>query len=509
MHLDVLPNGRLHLTGGSGRGIPGARFLARTGGWTLIPSRAAKEKLDAAGVQMTDAARAVLCPPVDTAPTRPFPALPENIRPYDHQYRAREFLYRLRAGAIFAEPGTGKTRVLIDVYRARLAMHEVDAIVVACPLSVRRTWVDQFRIWGGIEAELLHTSREPSGNVVVVGIESLSTGKAADILAGFVFNHKKCMIVVDEAHLIKNPRANRTKRLTQLGRSCDYRYISTGTPVARTLVDLYAQFNFLDPDIIGYPNVQTFEERYCRFGGFEQREIVGYKNQRELFDAIEPYVFRATKDECLDLPPKVYTRRQVKLPAPVLAAYKTLKKTGVLGERITQGPLDLYLVLHQMCGGLMPDGTRYKSPKLAELLQVVEDSGDAACIVWCRYRFEVEEVAAALRAYGTVVQIHGDVREAARHQAVQDMQEGRARFLVGTASSGGVGITVTAASMVIYYSNDWSHVTRVQSEDRAHRAGQTRTVTIVDIVCENTVEETILAALSEKKDLADYLASNL
>jgi len=509
MHLDILPNGRLHLTGGSARGVPGARFLARTGGWTIIPCRAARTRLEQMGVVMTDAARAVMCPEVVPAPPKPFPRLAETLPAYDHQRRGREFMYRLRHAAIFAEPGTGKTRVLIDVYRARLAMHEVDSVIIACPVSVRRTWVDQFRLWAGVEAELLDNARDPIGSVVVVGIESLSAGRAAERLAGFIHRHRRTMIVVDEAHLIKNSRAIRTRKLVELGRSCAYRYIATGTPVAKSLVDLYAQFDFLDPDIIGYPDVRTFEQRYCRFGGFEQREIIGYKNEQELFNAIEPYVFRATKDECLDLPPKVYVRRQVTLPPAARAAYKTVKKTQMFGDKIYNGVLDTYLALHRICGGMLPDGTLYTSPKIAELLAVVEDSGGATCIVWCRYRSEVEAVAAALAPYGRVVQIHGDVGEAARHLAVQDMQEGRARFLVGTASSGGVGITITAATLVVYFSNDWSHVARVQSEDRAHRAGQTRTVTVVDIECADTVDESILVALAEKKDLSDYLAAQL
>jgi len=509
MHLEILPNGRLHLTGGSARGIPGARFSPRTGGWTLIPCRAARVRLDQMGVVMTDAARELMCPELTPAPPKPFPEIQEFLPSYEHQRRGREFLYRHRHAAIFAEPGTGKTRVLIDLFNARLAAHEVDSIIIACPISVKRTWVDQFKLWADMDAELLDASQDPKKSIVVVGVESFSKGRAAERIAGFIYRHQRTMIVVDEAHLIKNSRAIRTKKLIELGRSCAYRYISTGTPVAKSLVDLYAQFKFLDPDIIGYPDVQTFEERYCRFGGFEQREIIGYKNQQELFDSIEPYIFRAKKDECLDLPPKVYTRRQVNLPAPVLAVYKTVKKTQMYGEKIYSGPLDQYLALHQICGGMLPDGTTYKSPKISELLAVVEDSGDASTIVWCRYRFEVEAVATALAPYGRVVQIHGGIAEAARHQAVNEMQTGTARFLVGTASSGGVGITVTAATLVVYYSNDWSFVTRVQSEDRAHRSGQTRTVTVVDIICENTVDETILAALAEKKDLSDYLATRV
>jgi SNF2-related domain/Helicase conserved C-terminal domain len=506
MRVETTDRGRLWCLSPQARRLPAARYSAKVGGWIFPPSRVAREMLDTWGATYSENALEALTF-VRTHRARPFPQVFEARPAYEHQRRGREFMFNREAAAVFAEPGTGKTRMVVDTYVAKKSLLEVDALLVLCPVSVRAVWMHELRIWGAVESTVVAPTNPWSQ--VVCGIESLSSGRAYDNCIKFMHEHRRVMVVVDEAHTIKNSRALRTRRATDLGRAAASRYILTGTPVTRTLVDLYSQFNFLDPAIIGYPDLHTFEQRYVQWGGYEQRQIVGYKFEQELIGAIAPHTFRATKAECLDLPPKVYTRRNVELPAPARAAYTALRKTGVWGSCAPDGPLELALRLHQITGGLMPDGSEFVSPKIAALLDVVADSGGTSTIVWCRYLHEVRAVVAALEPLGAVVQIHGEVAPEDRAKAVAAMQEGRARFLVGTAASGGVGITVTAATQVVYFSNSWSYVDRVQSEDRAHRAGQTRTVTVVDLVCAKTIDEDILAALGAKQDLSTYLTQSL
>lgn len=157
----------------------------------------------------------------------------------------------------------------------------------------------------------------------------------------------------------------------------------------------------------------------------------------------------------------------------------------------------------------MPDGAggyeQLGAGKVREVLNVLDECSGQSVIIWCAYR---HEVAALLAEIPGAVEITGSMTEAAKWESVRAMQTGAARVMVGTASAGGTGITVTAASVVIYYSNGFKYTDRVQSEDRAHRPGQTRTVTIYDIIAEGTVDESIEAALASKSDLAAWIRAN-
>jgi len=435
------------------------------------------------------------------------------------------------------QPGTGKTKATIDALCEQVRAGDVEALLVACPLSVRRTWLDQLAEHMTLDYTplLLDTRKQAAYRdwleqphtlpVLIVGVESFASGRAAELAELFVRRPAKTAMIVDEAHLIKNHSTNRTRACWELGRHCVRRYELTGTPTANSLIDLYAQFEFLHPDIIGCGDYYTFRDRYCVMGGYEGKQIVGYQNTDELMAAIAPYVFRAKKSECLDLPPKIYEKRYVQLTAEQRKHYDTAKRAKLIttasGSLSIKSALEKALRLSQITSGIIPiedpaqPGVyRYEStpsPKIAELLAIADDT-DESMIVWCAYRDEVDHVVRALQhRYGCdqVVQIHGGIKEADRHAAVEAMQARRARFLVGTAATGGVGITVTASTIVVYMSNTFKYVDRVQSEDRAHRAGQTHKVTIIDVIAENTIDEDVVAALAVKQDLADWLHVSL
>ena len=141
-----------------------------------------------------------------------------------------------------------------------------------------------------------------------------------------------------------------------------------------------------------------------------------------------------------------------------------------------------------------------------DALEEVLDEASGQAIVWCAYRHEVAACTGRLAARGIrVVSLVGGTGEDERWASVDMFQSGQARVLVGIAASGGVGITLTAATTVIYYSNTFSYTVRSQSEDRAHRIGQTAPVLIVDLVREGSIDETVLAALEHKMDLLDFI----
>ena len=507
------------------RRLPAAAWNGAIGAWVVRPSRVVWEALAGIpGVEFSGEAAAIIPP---AAPPReaewPADYVPRT-RPYAHQVAGSAKAYGRREAAIFADPGTGKTKMAIDAVSARYTVGAIDRVLVLAPKSVRAVWVREFATHCPVAHRVAvfrtGAKEQPPASgleVLVVSSEGMSTANAFKAAQAFAAGGR-CAMVVDEAHMFKTHNVARTKNARTVATLCHAVTIMTGTPIGNSLVDLYSQFALLNPDIIGYPDFYTFTSRYCIFGGFERRHIVGYENEEELLAAIAPYVFRATKADCLDLPPKVYQRRYVALSPEQRARYRELARDLRLEGLETSNSLDLMLRLHQIAGGFLPsvteDGTRYApigDGKMTELLNIIADCAGQSLIIWCTYRHEVEHVRSRLCAefgQASTVEIHGGVDEGGRAAAINALQSGSARFLVGIASSGGVGITATAASTVVYYSNSFSFINRVQSEDRAHRIGQTRTVTIIDLIAEDTIDATIMEALDAKTDLARWVANN-
>lgn len=505
------------------RKIPAATWSATIGAWVIRPSKVAWGVLASIdGAAFEGCAQSIY----EGTKTKDEAKWPEEYRPktvpYAHQLGGSAKIFGRRESAIFAEPGTGKTKMAIDAISAKYSAGEIDRVLVLSPKSVRAVWVREFATHCPVKHSIaLCGLKAPPPNfgleVLVVSSEGMSTKNSFTAAHEFA-RGGRCAMVVDEAHMFKTHNASRSKNAKTVADLCASVTIMTGTPIGNSLVDLYSQFSILNLDIIGYPSFYAFCERYCVFGGYENRKVVGYEHEDELMAQIAPYVFRAFKADCLDLPPKVYQRRTVSMAPAQKAAYTELAKKLRLDGLETTNSLDLMLRLHQIAGGFLPSvadsGTEYgaiSDGKMSELLNIIGDCDGQSMVVWCAYRHEVEHVVAGLSgAFGrsAVVEIHGGVDEKGRAESISAIQSGKARFLVGIASSGGVGVTATAASVVVYYSNNFSYINRVQSEDRAHRIGQTRTVTVVDLVTEGTIDETILMALDEKTDLARWVSSH-
>ena len=438
---------------------------------------------------------------------------------YAHQVAGTKHLASRSASAIMADPGTGKTKIFLDA----IGKLPGATVLVFCPVSVKLNWKDEIKKWlsdwqplvcvmGGDDYESFMKSLH-NRKILIVGIESLSSGKTYEKLAKFVKplkENKDTYIVVDESHLIKNHSAKRTARATVIGRYFNNRVTMTGTPTTGKLVDLFAQFRFLDPNLFG-ENYYKFRNRYCIMGGYGGKEIVGYRNVDELEAKIDHYSFRARKEDCLDLPDKVYVTRRVDLMPDQRRAYTEAHEQLVVSMKDQkhgiQNALEKMLRCNQITSGILRTGTQEEelsSPKIRELMSFIEGTDDQV-VIWSAYRSELFRAQRELeKAYpGQVVVVHGDVNEDARKEARDLFQAGKRRFFLGTASAGGIGITLTASSTTVYLSNTFHSTHRIQSEDRIHRIGQTRCVTIIDIVCAGTTDEAVLESLRQKKNVID------
>jgi SNF2 family DNA or RNA helicase len=350
-----------------------------------------------------------------------------------------------------------------------------------------------------------------------MNVEAFSTDKGRLFAAKFLRSHKSLM-AIDESTTIKNPKAKRTKNILSLSPICKYRRVMTGSPVTKNPLDLYTQCQFLDIHHLGHESYYSFRNRYAlmksaNISGRSINLVVGYQNLGELSDKLKPFSYRVLKEDCLDLPDKIYMKREIQLTDEQKKLYKQMRQEALAtlnGKTVTtMTALTQLMRLHQItCGHFSADdGTiqEVKNNRLSELLDVLEEV-EGKAIIWAHYQHDVMNIYKLLEEKygpGSVVHYYGKTLPEQRDYAIKNFKNNdKVRFFVGTPQTGGYGITLVQANTVIYYSNGYDLEKRMQSEDRAHRIGQKSTVTYVDIIAQETVDTKIVKALRKKINIA-------
>jgi SNF2 family DNA or RNA helicase len=253
------------------------------------------------------------------------------------------------------------------------------------------------------------------------------------------------------------------------------------------------------------------------FGGRSVQLVVSYRRLDELAEKLEKFSYRVLKEDCLDLPEKVFVTRNVELSDEQKKMYLTMKNAAIAEQdgkvMSSMSALTTLLRLHQItCGHMKTDDGEtlpIKNNRLTSLMECLEET-DGKVIIWANYREDIKNIVESLKkAYGdaSTVEYHGGVDPRVRQDNIALFQEknGPTRYFVGNAQTGGYGITLTAANTVIYYSNNYDLEKRLQSEDRAHRIGQTGSVTYIDLVAEKTIDDRIIKSLKNKVDIANEI----
>ena len=459
-----------------------------------------------------------------------------KTKPYKHQMTALEKSWNKENFAYFMEMGTGKTKVLIDNLAMLYDKGKVDGALIIAPKGVVKTWYEQelpthlanhvenvtvlwqSNITKGQQEKLESLFEiETALHILIMNVEALSTDKGVKFAAKFLNSHKVLM-AIDESTTIKTPTAKRTKNIIGLGKYAKYRRIMTGSPVTKNPLDLYSQCEFLDPYLLDFTSYYAFRNRYAEMKTMHLRgrsiQVVDeFKNLGELSDTVKKFSERILKEDCLDLPPKNWIKRHITLSKEQRKAYEQMKKAAmaVLNGKVTttMTVLTQLMRLHQItCGHFTADdGSTQLIPnnRITELMNILEET-EGKAIIWANYQKDMTQILDNInKEYGpgSVVDYYGLTPQEDRQDNIRKFQsDPKCRFLVGTPSTGGYGITLTAANTVIYYSNGYDLEKRLQSEDRAHRIGQKKTVTYVDLICEDTVDEKIVKALRDKINIA-------
>lgn len=519
----------------------------------------------------------------------------QRTTPRRHQAEALARSAGKRAFALLMSMRTGKTFVAIREWETEVLAGRADDLLVVAPAGSYRGWdLDKGPGQPGeltkhLDPALLARAsiaawvsgnaasrraceallEDPSGpRVLLVNVEALSSVEAARTLCERFLRQRRCAMVVDESTTIRTPDSSRTKKVLRLGQLAAYRRVMTGLATPRSPLDLWAQFNFLDPEILG-PSFVTFRSRYAvvericmlptealarmlearageswsvpgvgvvcaadlsRQGLLEEMErrkiyvqtipkIKGYRHEEELRDLVAPHSYRVTLDDVRDASPPVYVRREVELTAEQRRVYREVRENACArlasGDHVTAtSVIGQMLRLHQvLCGHVRDEeGTEHEisERRTAVMLDALREY-DGKAVVWVSYDPDVGRVVRALEGEhgeGCCARFWGGNRATREAEEERFKSDGECRFMVATPAAGGRGRTWSAADLAVYYSNTYDLEHRAQSEERTEAVEKTTGATRVDLVAPGTVDEVIIEALRRKIDLATAISGD-
>ena len=459
-----------------------------------------------------------------------------KTKPYKHQIDALEISWNKEVYAYFMEMGTGKTKVLIDNMSMLYDKGKIDGALIIAPKGVVGTWYEQELpthlvnhvenvtiLWqpniSKKQQEKLKSlfEIETALHILIMNVEALSTQKGVDFATKFLSSHRTLM-AIDESTTIKNPKAKRTKNILRLSKLAKYRRIMTGSPVTKNPLDLYSQCEFLDPYCLDFASYYAFRNRYAEmktanFYGRSVQIVARFRHLDELAEKLKPFSYRVLKEDCLDLPEKTFMKRTVELTKEQKEVYVQMKKMALAifnGKAVTtKTALTQIMRLQQItCGHFTADdGTMQdiKNNRVDELMDVLEEI-EGKVVIWAHYQYDVKKIIKEIQKVhgpGSVVDYYGLTPKEIRQNNIEKFQNNDSvKYFVGTPATGGYGITLTAASNMIYYSNGYDLEKRLQSQDRIHRIGQKKPVTYIDLIAEDTVDNRIVKALRKKINIA-------
>lgn len=451
--------------------------------------------------------------------------------------------------ALGCEQGTGKTWMLLADAERQYREGAVSGVLVIAPNGVHVNWIEReipkhlevphvASYWrsgaGKKHARALDKLLAYDGGalvIVAINIDSINTKSGYDYARRFLLT-RDSILIVDESQKIKNPAAKRTHRILALAEHAVSRRISSGTIVSNAPTDVFSQFEFLRPGLLGTRSYRAFVAEYSELlppgsglvehirknakrGGNPQivkRDKNGnpvYKNLDKLHALIAPHMYRVTKDEALDLPQKIYQTHFFHLEPQQQSLYNQVKADMRYhrpdGDVDTLTALTLIGKLRQITSGfIMVDGEPTELSRAAARISALKDIlgyVEWPVIIWGTYREELRQIADEVAEMG-VVEYHGGIGAKDRESAIDAFQSGAAQAFIANPATAGTGLTLTAAKTVIYYSNSYSLNDREQSEDRAHRKGLRHPVVYIDLVASGTIDERIAAALQSKAGVA-------
>lgn len=463
--------------------------------------------------------------------------------PYEWQRKLLELSKQQRDIAVLADMGTGKTKGVIDVLRYKFnSYRRVNKTLIVSPLVTLFNWREEFKKHSKVPPErvhVLHGSSEKKyktfmkaimenpQQIMIVNYEAMLSPNLVKALKAW----QPEIMVLDESHYCKNYKAKRSKTLHELSLGCLHRIIMSGTPMTNSLVDIFMQYKILDNGATFGTNYFTFQRTYMYDANSSWSHLhthfPKWVPRPEMLDTLQQKIYskaiRVTKAECLDLPPLVQMTHTVELSPKQRAYYKQMEDDYVAfiqeseqkGIAVAQTALTKALRLQQIVTGFvkLDDGTEIEieeNPRLSaleELICALQEQHKV--IIWCAFTNNYKQIGKLLdRLKIKHVFITGEESVTEKRDNMDAFnKEPEVRVCVANRKAGGIGVNLVAASYSIVYSRNFSLEQELQSRDRNYRGGSEihEKITKIDLCAADTIDESVTAALVEKKDIADRI----
>ncbi|MDR1883736.1 MAG: DEAD/DEAH box helicase [Prevotella sp.] len=411
-----------------------------------------------------------------------------------HQVEALSFLGKMKVGALFSDVGTGKTKIAIDLAVSRFLAKRIFKVLVFCPVSTILNF----------QKEVEKFCREPDLIWEYVGIESMSSSIRAYEKA-HLFTDSETMIVIDESHLVKTPKAIRSKLIKDICKQSSWKLIMTGTPIADHVHDLYMQYSMLSNLIMQCNTWTEYENRYVLYGGITGNDIVGYKNLDYLTGLIEPYTYQIRKEDCLDLPLLFnYTYSCNLTEKQEYVYFKTKEELLSLidSDNYTSETIFLYLTRMQQitCGYYYDQSGEFIYIGTNKFELVNQIGLPERALFFCKYLFEIDLLTEFLGAENCAVFSGKNRKDRDREKEL--FVAGKRKYFVATASSGGTGLNgLQTCNVMFRFSRTFKYIEDKQTVGRIERPGQTQNMFIYDLVTDSGIDIKIQRNINRKSNL--------
>lgn len=442
---------------------------------------------------------------------------------FGHQLDGIRTLARMGSFLLADEMGLGKSLQALTVAAIDFERKKQDGtpwanrVLIVCPASLKWNWEDEIKRHTRFHHIILNGTPEERRkqielfefldlDIMICNYEQVKTHLRD-------FNYLNFDIIIyDEAHYIKNPKSERTKACLKL--RAPRHFLLTGSPLLNQVNELWSLLHRIDP--YRWNNYYTFTSRYCVFGGYRKKQIVGSKNKAELTAAVEKIMVRRLKKDVLDLPDKQYIPVYVELHELQRKLYDEanddlqISCPNSVDDIEIDNPLTKYLKLKQICGTAAEipgyEDVSAKLDKVVEMIEELKANGEKV-VVFTQFRGVQRCLEARLDALKKPIKyytLHGDVPKESRQEVIKLWSgDANAPVLTVMLQMGGVGYNMTAASVCIFIDRLYVPKLNEQAEDRLHRIGASKTkpIQIYQIIARKTIEQKIETMLRRKTKL--------
>lgn len=451
-----------------------------------------------------------------------------KTEPFKHQIEGIEYGLEHKKFLLNDEQGLGKTMQVINIACMEKQLHSYKHCLIICGVNgLKWNWKAEVEKHSNEQAYILGTrikkDIEYIGSMndriqdlinmldkdiypyfLITNIETIRNSEVQKLLKELCDKKIINIIAVDEFHKCKNPSSQQGKAILKL--KSNIMIAMTGTPLMNNPLDLYMPLKWIGQEEHSF---YAFRNHYCTMGGYGNYQIIGYKNLEQLRNLYNECSIRRLKQDVLDLPDKIYTTEFVEMSPKQNKIYKEVKmeiKENIDMIKSAVNPLAEMIRLRQATGytGILSSTIQEsaKFERLEELLEEIVDSGKKA-IVFSNWTSMTNPLFERLQKYNPAI-ITGETKNRVEQQD-KFMKDESCKIIIGTTGAMGTGLTLTAASYVIFVDEPWNRALREQAEDRAHRIGTTENINIIFLICKDTIDERIHQIVEEKGAIADML----